>query len=108
MICPNCGHTINPPADGHTYVSRKASPTSRKASIMALPRTGTQRQRIYEAIVRSGGHGMTDFEIATSLMIYHNSVRPRRLELAEGGFIAKAPFTRPNALGNECDVWVAR
>lgn len=80
--------------------------TSHAAAARALPRTGTQRAAVLRYISERP-FGATDDEIAAGLGIPGNSVRPRRVELAEAGWIERSGKTRRNAYGNECDVWVA-
>jgi hypothetical protein len=79
--------------------SRK-SQESRKSALRARPRSGTQRRRIYEYI-RDQQH--VDREtIALHLGMSENSVRPRVLELIEGGWV-KPSGTILNRRGQEVE-----
>lgn len=80
--------------------------TSHDAALKVFPRSGTQRWRVYLALGYAGTDGLTDDEIADALRLPGNSVRPRRRELEQGGFIHRNGQTRLNAYGNECDVWI--
>jgi hypothetical protein len=88
----------------HAYVRADARPTSAAAAVEALPRSGTQRAKVLEAIREAGLDGLTDQEIAVALGLAENSVRPRRKELSnppEG--MPRLVFragTRPTAGGN--------
>lgn len=93
--------------DLNTITGNAHPDTSHLAAARVLPRTGTQRRRVYEAIVAAGDRGMTDDEIAAGLSMSPNSVRPRRVELADDGFIVKNGHVRANLYGNPCTVWVA-
>lgn len=79
--------------------------TSARAARLVEPRTGNQRGRILAFIVESGA-GSTDYEVERDLRIMGNSVRPRRLELCEGGYIADSGKTRRHR-GSEWVVWSA-
>jgi hypothetical protein len=98
------------PMANHAYVRHDARPTSATAAMEALPRSGTQRAKVLEAIRAAGPPGLTDQEIAVTLGLAENSVRPRRKELSdppEG--MPRLVFrsgTRPTAGGNDATVWV--
>lgn len=78
--------------------------TSARAARLVEPRTGNQRGAILRFIVE--GNGATDFEIARDLRILPNSVRPRRGELAEGGYVVDSGRTRRHR-GADWVVWEA-
>jgi hypothetical protein len=67
----------------HAYVRNDARPTSAAAAEQALPRSSTQRGRVYEAVRDAGPDGLTDQQLAGKLCLAENSVRPRRLELSD-------------------------
>ncbi len=56
------------------------------------------RARVYEAI-RQAPAGLTDQEIAATLGLAENSVRPRRLELVERGLVVDSGTTRLTSTG---------
>jgi hypothetical protein len=62
---------------------------------------------VLEVIRQAGPGGLTDQEIATRLGLAENSVRPRRLELADAGPIADSGERRETAGGNPAIVWHA-
>ena len=105
------GHGIDPHIrmGNHAYVRRDAPPTSQIAADGALPRSGTQRAHVLEAIRQAGPAGLTDQEIAVKLGLAENSVRPRRLELAESkpALIVDSGRTRETSTGKPATVWVA-
>ena len=98
--------------------SNKAGPshhnapeTSHQAALANAPRSGTQRARVLLAIHNFGyvdrngvGTGLNDDEIANASKLMGNSVRPRRGELHQGGFIEDAG-RRSSMLGNGSVVW---
>lgn len=88
----------------HAYLSINARGTSREAADKALGRSGSQRRRVYEFIVSTGG--ATDEELAEALGMNPSSVRPRRLELITAGFIRESGRTRKTASGTPAIVWV--
>lgn len=85
-------------------VSADPPATSARAARLVEPRTGNQRGAILRFIVE--GDGSTDFEIARDLRILPNSVRPRRGELAEAGYVADSGRTRQHR-GSDWVVWEA-
>lgn len=70
----------------------KDSETSRRAAIDAYPRQGSQRWKILKALVISP---LTRYEIMQQTGLLENSVRPRVVELIEGGWIEETDQTRP-------------
>lgn len=83
-----------------------APETSRLALLKARPKIGTQRDRILKYVIACLDYGATDDEISADLCIPANSVRPRRVELVEGGWIHDSGKLRKNGFGNSCIVWV--
>lgn len=82
----------------------KGSETSRKAALDNYPRAGSQRRRVLLEIARGQEHGRTREELATRLELDDNSVRPRVVELVNGGFIRETDKTRPTKAGSEASV----
>jgi hypothetical protein len=69
------------------FVSHAHPDTSHAAAADVMPRTGTQRWRVYNFIVRKGDAGATDDEIQRALCMNGNTQRPRRVELVDAGLI---------------------
>jgi hypothetical protein len=81
------------------------SQTSAAAADAALPRTGTQRRAVYDAIAAAGIHGLTDEECQDRLRMNPSTQRPRRVELVERRLIM--PLSkRPVRSGLRAVVWV--
>ena len=68
---------------------------------------GSQYDRVYRCIREGGERGRTDNEIQTITQISGDSERPRRLQLAERGYIraAMGPGLVP-IFRQGCTVWV--
>lgn len=81
------GHTRFEP---HVFIANNAKETSRDAAQKVLPKSGTQRAKVYDAIKAAGESGLTDAEVLLHVRINGNSIRPRRLELVEQGLIEAA------------------
>jgi hypothetical protein len=90
--------------DNIVHVANYASNTSRKAAEKVLPKTGTMRRKIYEAIQNHGG--LADFEIEALLNGKHQSISAGRRGLVIDKFIMDSGKVRKNDSGNECTVWV--
>lgn len=75
--------------------------TSRAAALAVMPRTGTQRRRVFDYIVGCAGFGATDLELQNNLSLGGNSERPRRIELVEAGLIEDSGVRRRGHI-----VWV--
>lgn len=91
----------------HVYLPAQPRATQVAAAARALPRSGTQRRRVYDQIVRAGQDGLTDEEIGAFLRLSLNSVRPRRLELVEAGLVADSSRRRDTQGKNPAIVWIA-
>jgi hypothetical protein len=81
--------------------SRK-SEESRRAALKATPRTGTQRRKIYDYI-KFAGEADRD-QIAMWLKMSPNSVRPRVVELIEGGWVRSTGKTKKNLNGQDVEI----
>lgn len=90
--------------DNVIWVAKWASKTSRDAADKALPKSGSNRRRIYEAISEHGG--LADFELEQILEGSHQSISAGRRSLVIDKFIEDSGNTRYNDNGNECTVWV--
>lgn len=90
--------------DNVVFVAKWASKTSRDAAEKALPKSGSARRRIYEAIANHGG--LADFELEQILKGSHQTISAGRRSLVIDNFIQDSGKTRRNPGGNECTVWV--
>jgi hypothetical protein len=92
--------TVTVPTEGMT--TRNPSATSAKAARIVEPRTGSQRARVLADIVAN--RGSTDYELSGRLKILASSVRPRRLELIQQGYVVDSGKTRAHR-GASWTVW---
>jgi hypothetical protein len=93
--------------DPHVFLPAVPRDTQTAAAATTLPRSGTQRAKVLEVIRGARQAGLTDQEIAVELGLVENSVRPRRLELADDGLIADSGERRETTGGNPAIVWRA-
>jgi hypothetical protein len=81
----------------------------RREAMQALPRAGSQRRRVLDAVVAVARNptivGLTDVQLAHATGLPPNTVRPRRVELVTGGWLEPAQTTREHH-GREHTVWV--
>lgn len=100
-----------PPSDRPAPAQRQraARRTSAAAAASVEPRTGSQRHRILSAVAQVARDpalvGLTDVELGAATGIRPNSLRPRRGELVDGGWLEDSGRTRVHH-GNEHTVWV--
>jgi transcription initiation factor IIE alpha subunit len=92
---------------GNNAIISNLSKTSIRAAIKAYPRSGTIRLKVYHFLIRRGLDGATDQEIAATLQISENTVRPTRKTLEIDGFVRDSGLTRKNRNGNDCIIWRA-
>lgn len=93
--------------DDRPGLTRADAPdTSIIAAADVLPRTGTQRRRVYDFIRRQAEHGATDEEIQEALRMGGNTERPRRVELVRDGLVVDSERRRTHG-GRPAIVWVA-
>jgi hypothetical protein len=95
----------NLPMANHAFDRHGARPTSAAPEVEALPRSGTQRARVLEAIRSAGRRGLTDEEIEDALHLGGNTERPRRKELEEAGLILGSGDRRDTSTGRAAIVW---
>lgn len=103
--CPTCGQPVGLSDPGELATVTGSQETSRLASFAALPRSGTQRRTVLAFIAQQRTRGCTDEEAQEALAMTGNTYRPRRGELARGGWIVRAG-RRLTRDGNDADVWV--
>jgi len=77
------------------------TPTSMKAARKIKPFVSGLRAVVYEAIRNSGARGLTDLEGEARTNIGGSTYRPRRIELADAGYIRKLGVIRDGA-----EAWV--
>lgn len=98
-----------PDRPGPAQRQRAARRTSEAAAAAVEPRTGTQRHAILSAVGAVSRDprtvGLTDVELGASTGIRANSLRPRRKELVDGGWLEDSGRTRDHH-GNPHVVWV--
>lgn len=92
--------------DNVVSIAKKAHRTSRLAAEKVLPRSGSIRQKVYEAIKFRGWEGLTDYELEKQVGGKHQTISASRRSLVVDGFIIDSGQTRKNPEGNECIVWV--
>ena len=97
------------PLFGAPKLPRNPRPTQVKAAERVAPRMFTQRARVL-SIIREYSQfevnpGITDEAIADALCMSLNSVRPRRLELLEAGWVKDSGRTRKTRSGSDAIVW---
>lgn len=92
-------------ADNPGQAHRRGRDTERAAALFVMPRTGTQRRRVLEAIAAAGDDGLTDHELAEITRLYLYSAAPRRTELLRGGWVRDSGRRRATPLGSEAVVW---
>lgn len=90
------------------------SATSIKAAASMIPRAGSQRRIVYDAIRAAGERGMTREEIRGACGMSENAVHPRVWELLgnprneeRAPLIAVAAFLRRTESGRDAEVLVA-
>ncbi len=82
----------------------KTSDTSVRAAELAETFASAARATVFLAIAGHHGHGLTDEEGIEETEMSPNTYRPRRVELARAGLIAKHG-ERPTVSGCKADVW---
>jgi len=89
-------------ANTEGLTSRNPTTTSARAARKVEVRTGTQRAAVLSDICAHDG--ATDFELSHRLRLLASSVRPRRLELAQGGYVVDSGTTRKHR-GTAWTLW---
>jgi hypothetical protein len=80
--------------------------TQRKSAILTYPRSGTYRRGVLDAIARARDAGATDEELYAATGWDENTVRPRRNELMNDGWVEDSGRTRRTPSGKDAVVWV--
>jgi hypothetical protein len=80
--------------------------TSFAAERAIKPKARQLRAKVFLFILSRGALGATLEEIEQGLKLPGNTVRPRRVELEEKGFVKGSGKTRPTASGRSAIVWI--
>ncbi len=105
----------SPDASGAGLAPLDGRATAKVAALRALPASGRNRRKVLDAVASVARDpklvGLTDLQIAEVTGLRDNSVRPRRVELVDGGWLQAAtssdgtPVTREH-YGRAHTVWV--
>lgn len=95
---------LSDPSAPAVALHNEATDTERAAAYEVLPRSGSQRERVLH-FVSANPAGVTDFEIADGTGLEASSVRPRRGELVEGGWLEDSGERRLSPSGHPAIVW---
>lgn len=101
-------HALEQDAAGNRVgkVRRDAEATSRAAAQAIVVRSGTQRHAVLLKLAQIyGGTGATDLELQSATGLNPSSLRPRRGELVDGGYVRASEITRKDGKGDEWRVW---
>jgi hypothetical protein len=102
-----------PDANRLGHFQAHSATTSRRAALDVYPRSGTQRATVLGYLITHIVGGATDDEISYALGMNPSSVRPRRIELVEGGWVRARldgggdPVERPTRSKSMAQVWEA-
>jgi len=80
--------------------------TSKAAAQKIAPKVGTIQHKVLEQFKRMAGAGATDSELFAFFTEDQNTIRARRCELRDMGFIRDSGCVRPNHKKNDETVWV--
>ncbi len=111
LFVPAPGPERQRPGGGlHVYLPAQPRDTQVQAAARALPRTGSDRGRVLQAIQAAGHDGLTDEEIQRDTHLGANTARPRRHELSNpkhgDPWIVDSGQRRPTSTGNPSIVWI--
>jgi hypothetical protein len=88
-----------------TTTGRDHPATSTEAARRTLPRSGTQRRRVLDALREVHPRGLTDEDLQARLGMAANTERPRRVELVRDGWAEDSGDRRDTAGGSPSIVW---
>ncbi len=83
---------------------QRHSPTSEAAAESAEPNAGTQRRRVFDALM-DHPLGLTDEQQQNLLAMNPSTQRPRRIELVNAGRVFDSGETRLTRSGRKAVVW---
>jgi hypothetical protein len=78
-----------------------------RAALDSLPKAGTRRRAVYDAIAGAGRTGLTHSELSEATGRDYSANGPRVRELVQDGHVMRAPRMREGANGSMQEVWVA-
>lgn len=93
------------PEDDPLPPHQRHSPTSRDAAEAILPRTGSLRRVVLDAIRQAGADGLTDEEGIDATGLSPSTYRPRRVECCEMGFVGDRGLRRRTRSGRQAVAW---
>lgn len=88
-------------------LAKNARETSRLAALKVAPTSGTKRRAVLVEVIAARSHGITDDALSYQLQMPPNTLRPRRVELVEGGWIQPGDREAESFYGNKAIAWVA-
>jgi hypothetical protein len=106
---------VSPDASGAGLARQDGRATAKLAALQALPSSGKRRRQVLDAVAAVARDpklvGLTDLQIAQATGLRDNSVRPRRVELVDGGWLQAATTSEGKVVtrehyGREHTVWV--
>lgn len=104
---------LKPVPDLGVSLTPEQADTSQRAALhTAWPKAGTSRAIVLDAVAACGDHGATDDELVWDTDMNPNTLRPRRGELVEHGWLVPARDedgryrVRPTTSGADAQVWV--
>jgi hypothetical protein len=106
---------VSPSASGAGLARLDGRATAKLAALQALPASGRRRRQVLDAVAQVARDpklvGLTDLQIAQATGLRDNSVRPRRVELVDGGWLESATGSDGKVVtrehyGREHTVWV--
>lgn len=101
----SCNELSDPTEDTVGQHHRQPRSTELNAAWANMPRSGTQRGLVLDAIAASWPHGLSDVEIAAITDLHFQSSQPRRFELMKGAWIEDSGMRRPTGKGGTGIVW---
>lgn len=119
LVCASCESTVDVDptksvggkpvlqwfADQYARCTTCYQNTSASALRAALPKVGTKRAIVLDAIMASGG--LTDEEMQRRIPMSPNTQRPRRLELVKAHLVIDSGQRRRTFSGELAVVWIA-
>lgn len=105
--CQNCAPRGPIERTPGTLTGRNDNAVQRGGAQAALPKAGTNRRRVLDALETAGPNGMTFDELGSHLDMNYSHLGPRVRELKRDGFVIDAGTVRPGASGADQTVWMA-
>jgi hypothetical protein len=106
---------VSPDASGPGLARSDGRATAKAAALQALPASGRKRRQVLDAVAQVARDpqlvGLTDLQIAQATGLRDTSVRPRRVELVDGGWLEAGTDSEGRTVtrehyGREHTVWV--